>query len=175
MTLKLCQSSMVCDTGVDLAQLQSESQPGSAAKAGIDIGNESHYVAVPPSRHNQPVWCFGCTTAELKAMADWLKGLPLPSRPWRPSWPLGLPHAPLRDAVRRQRSGDLPGAAPAVTDQAAQVESRKPGIPTHRSSSGLKSTSFWGGMSLWPLNGGVSTSQNLMRIRARSPIWAAAS
>ena len=41
--------------------------------AGIDIGNESHYVAVPPSRDNQPVRCFGCTTGELKAMADWLK------------------------------------------------------------------------------------------------------
>ena len=41
--------------------------------AGIDIGNESHYVAVPPSRDDQPVRCFGCTTAELKAMADWLK------------------------------------------------------------------------------------------------------
>src|SRR6266478_4141063 len=41
--------------------------------SGIDIGNESHYVAVPPSRDPQPVRCFGCTTAELKAMADWLK------------------------------------------------------------------------------------------------------
>ncbi len=41
--------------------------------AGIDIGNESHYVAVPPSRDKQPVRRFGCTTAELKAMADWLK------------------------------------------------------------------------------------------------------
>src|ERR1700747_696747 len=41
--------------------------------AGIDIGNESHYVAVPPSRGSQPVRRFGCTTAELKAMADWLK------------------------------------------------------------------------------------------------------
>ena len=41
--------------------------------AGIDIGNESHYVAVPPSRDNQRVRCFGCTTAELKAMAAWLK------------------------------------------------------------------------------------------------------
>ena len=40
---------------------------------GIDIGNESHYVAVPPSRDSQPVRRFGCTTAELKAMADWLK------------------------------------------------------------------------------------------------------
>jgi transposase len=41
--------------------------------AGIDIGNESHYVAVPPSRDSQPVRCFGCTTAELKTMAEWLK------------------------------------------------------------------------------------------------------
>jgi hypothetical protein len=40
--------------------------------AGIDIGNESHYVAVPPSRDSQPVRRFGCTTAELKAMAAWL-------------------------------------------------------------------------------------------------------
>ena len=41
--------------------------------AGIDIGNEAHYVAVPPDRDSQPVRRFGCTTAELKAMADWLK------------------------------------------------------------------------------------------------------
>ena len=41
--------------------------------AGIDIGNESHYVAVPPSRDPQPVRRFGCVTAELKEMASWLK------------------------------------------------------------------------------------------------------
>src|ERR1700757_2535241 len=41
--------------------------------AGIDVGNESHYVAVPSIRDSQPVRRFGCTTAELKAMADWLK------------------------------------------------------------------------------------------------------
>src|SRR5580693_3241600 len=41
--------------------------------AGIDIGNESHYVAVPPTRDSQSVQRFGCTTAELKAMAAWLK------------------------------------------------------------------------------------------------------
>jgi transposase len=41
--------------------------------AGIDIGNESHYVAVPSARDCQPVRRFGCTTAELKAMTDWLK------------------------------------------------------------------------------------------------------
>src|SRR5260370_17961635 len=41
--------------------------------SGIDIGNASHYVAVPPSRHPQPVRCFGCTAAERKPMAEWLK------------------------------------------------------------------------------------------------------
>ena len=41
--------------------------------AGIDIGNEAHYVSVPPSRDGEPVRHFGCTTAELKAMANWLK------------------------------------------------------------------------------------------------------
>ena len=41
--------------------------------AGIDIGNESHYVAVPSTRDSQPVRRFGCTTGELKAMAEWLK------------------------------------------------------------------------------------------------------
>src|ERR1700747_506850 len=41
--------------------------------AGIDIGNESHYVAVPLRRDSQPVRRFGCTTSELKGMAVWLK------------------------------------------------------------------------------------------------------
>jgi transposase len=41
--------------------------------AGIDIGNEFHYVAVPPTRDSQAVRHFGCTTAELKEMAVWLK------------------------------------------------------------------------------------------------------
>jgi transposase len=41
--------------------------------AGIDIGNESHYVAVPSARDSEPVRRFGCTTAELKAIANWLK------------------------------------------------------------------------------------------------------
>lgn len=44
------------------------------AAAGIDIGNETHYVAVAPQRDpEQPVRRFGCVTAELKVMAEWLK------------------------------------------------------------------------------------------------------
>jgi transposase len=41
--------------------------------AGIDIGNESHYVAVPPGRDEQPVREFGSWTADLERMAEWLK------------------------------------------------------------------------------------------------------
>jgi hypothetical protein len=41
--------------------------------AGIDVGNEYHYVAVPPSLDPEPVRVFGCFTADLIALADWLK------------------------------------------------------------------------------------------------------
>ena len=40
--------------------------------AGIDIGAESHDVAVPPSDDFYPVRCFGACTADLEALADWL-------------------------------------------------------------------------------------------------------
>ena len=41
--------------------------------AGIDVGNESHYVAVPPGRDARPVREFGSWTASLEEMAQWLK------------------------------------------------------------------------------------------------------
>ena len=41
--------------------------------AGIDIGSASHYVAVPPDRDDQPVREFPSFTADLHALADWLK------------------------------------------------------------------------------------------------------
>lgn len=40
--------------------------------AGIDIGNATHYVAVPPDRDPEPVRCFECFTQDLRKMADWL-------------------------------------------------------------------------------------------------------
>jgi transposase len=42
--------------------------------AGIDIGNESHFVSVPPDRDPDPVREFGSWTADLERMAEWLKG-----------------------------------------------------------------------------------------------------
>lgn len=41
--------------------------------AGIDIGSASHYVAVPPDRDDEAVREFPSFTADLEALADWLK------------------------------------------------------------------------------------------------------
>jgi hypothetical protein len=45
-TLKLWQSSMVCDTGGDLAQLESQSQPGSAANQSTFFPDRSVHLAL---------------------------------------------------------------------------------------------------------------------------------
>ena len=42
--------------------------------AGIDIGSATHFVAVPPDRDDEPVRAFPSFTADLYAIADWLKG-----------------------------------------------------------------------------------------------------
>ena len=41
--------------------------------AGIDVGNESHFVAVPVGRDAQPVQEFGSWTADLERMAEGLR------------------------------------------------------------------------------------------------------
>jgi transposase len=41
--------------------------------AGIDVGNESHYAAIPEGRDAQSVREFGSWTADLERMAEWLK------------------------------------------------------------------------------------------------------
>ena len=40
--------------------------------AGIDVGNEEHYVCVPPDRDTEPIRSFSCFTDDLHAMAKWL-------------------------------------------------------------------------------------------------------
>lgn len=40
--------------------------------AGIDVGNEEHWVAVAPNLDPEPVQSFGCFTQDLQEMADWL-------------------------------------------------------------------------------------------------------
>jgi transposase len=41
--------------------------------AGIDVGNDAHYVAVRGDRDAEPVRRFECFTAELHRMANWLR------------------------------------------------------------------------------------------------------
>jgi hypothetical protein len=41
--------------------------------AGIDVGNESHFVAIDAKQTDQPVREFGSWTAGLHQMVDWLK------------------------------------------------------------------------------------------------------
>ncbi len=61
----------------ELAERLNSADPGfevvNRHAAGIDIGNESHYVAVPVGRDAQPVREFGSWTADLERMAQWLK------------------------------------------------------------------------------------------------------
>ena len=40
--------------------------------AGIDVGSEEHWVAVPEDRAEHPVRSFKCFTADLQAMVQWL-------------------------------------------------------------------------------------------------------
>lgn len=40
--------------------------------AGIDIGNEEHWVAIPPALDEEPVRRFGCFTRDLTELANWL-------------------------------------------------------------------------------------------------------
>lgn len=42
--------------------------------AGIDVGSAEHWVAVPQGRDEPSVRSFGCFTADLYALADWLMG-----------------------------------------------------------------------------------------------------
>ncbi len=41
--------------------------------AGIDLGSEAHYVAIPEDSGPDEVRRFGCFTCDLNEMADWLK------------------------------------------------------------------------------------------------------
>ena len=50
----------------------SKLNPIHANAAGIDIGSQHHWVCVPSGRANECVRRFGCYTADLYAIADWL-------------------------------------------------------------------------------------------------------
>jgi transposase len=54
------------------AKSASQLNPIHPNAAGIDIGSQHHWVCVPFGHDNECVKRFGCYTAELYAIADWL-------------------------------------------------------------------------------------------------------
>jgi transposase len=56
-----------------VTQLPAQLQHINLNAAGIDIGSERHLVAVPEGRDDVSVREFGTFTADLEALADWLK------------------------------------------------------------------------------------------------------
>ncbi len=48
-------------------------KPMNPFAAGIDIGSQTHYAAVPPHCDERPVRSFGCLTPDLHALAKWLE------------------------------------------------------------------------------------------------------
>ncbi len=90
--------------------------------AGIDIGGESHWVAVPGDRDPQPVWEFRSFTHDLAALADWLEAtaqppgtrLGPPRRSCRPR--AHEPHFDIRSPLHTLCGGvdltELPGVGP---------------------------------------------------------------
>lgn len=60
----------------ELARRVAAADPGlsivNPRAAGIDVGNASHFAAVPPDRDPNPVREFGFWTADLHQMAEWL-------------------------------------------------------------------------------------------------------
>jgi transposase len=58
---------------VDAPLMPAELEQVNVNAAGIDVGATMHFVCVPQGRDPQPVRSFGAFTADLEAIADWLK------------------------------------------------------------------------------------------------------
>ena len=52
--------------------VQSSLPPINLNAAGIDLGADRHWVSIPTGRDSECVRSFGCFTADLYALADWL-------------------------------------------------------------------------------------------------------
>ena len=96
-----------------------------ANAGGIDVGNESHFVAVPPDRDENPVREFGCWTRALNEMAEWLKSCRIDTVAVQADW--CLLDCPLR---RSRTAWDPRGAGQRTAHQKrARAEDRRAGMP----------------------------------------------
>jgi transposase len=83
---------------------------------GVDVGNQSHFAAVPPDRDPQPVQEFGCWTADLIRMARWLQAcrvdtvaLQATSVYWIPLFDILTQHGIRVVLVNAQYTKNVPG------------------------------------------------------------------
>ena len=83
---------------------------------GIDVGNESHFVAVPSDRDPNPVREFGCWTAALVEMAQWLKSCRIDTVAmqatgvyWIPSYDILEQHGIRVVVVNARHTRNVPG------------------------------------------------------------------
>ena len=126
---------------------------------GIDVGNESHFVAVPPDRDPNPVQEFGCWTADLKRMAAWLERLP--DRHCGDAGHRGLLHPALRHSDRAWHSGGS-GERPAHQER-PRTQERCAGV-----SMAHEVTHLWAAARLVPAGGEDGERADDLAV-ARSP------
>ncbi len=91
--------------------------------AGIDCGSDSHYVAVPEDRDPEPVRRFGAFTADLIALAEWLKACRITTVAiestgvyWIPLYEVLERHGIEVKVVDPRRMGQVPGRKSDVLD-----------------------------------------------------------
>jgi transposase len=91
--------------------------------AGIDIGSAEHWVAVPEDRDEEPVRSFGCFTADLHAMARWLKACGITTVAmestgvyWIPSFQILEQHGFEVKLVNARHVKNVPGRKSDVSD-----------------------------------------------------------
>jgi hypothetical protein len=107
--------------------------------AGIDIGNESHYVAVPPDRDAEPVRQFACFTEALQQMAAWLKSCGIDTvvtPPWRPICKPSRTRISCRQLSRRFSDARMTGEAPCTAIGKERGRSHRPALDSRHRSDG---------------------------------------
>ena len=93
--------------------------------AGIDVGKRKHYVAVDPSRFEDPVRNFGTFTGDLEAMAEWLGACGVRQVAMESTGGV------LDPGVRGARPGGFRGAPgePAGDQAGERAQERRAGLP----------------------------------------------
>ncbi|MDT7811058.1 MAG: transposase [Acidobacteriaceae bacterium] len=120
--------------------------------AGIDVGNEEHYVAIAPTQDEAPVQRFTCFTAELIRMAVWLKGRGVQTVAMQSTGVYWIPLYDILEAWNRSVFGECTG----------HQESAKPQARRSREPMAAKTAYLWAVTEFIPAGIGDSCSTGLL-------------